>query len=308
MNPATDRFGRSLEQLTVANVGRVGQLGARIQSERQRATRLSYGLYAFATLLALLAIFSAARISRERAQLLQERSDLTEERNRLTEQRVEELSQFAGRVAHDLKNSLGAIGLWVQQLQSEDKNNPRLSRLGGSLKRLTNTIDGLLDFARAGAQPDPKASSRLQELLDGVVADVRGEADKVNAELLVEAGAPLDVACPPGALTSVLANLLRNAVKYVVEGPGPLRRVVTRVSVHEGRARVEIEDTGPGIPAGQESVIFEPYMRLKGTRQPGLGLGLATVKRIVEAYRGAVGVQSVYGQGSCFWFELPLAT
>jgi signal transduction histidine kinase len=71
--------------------------------------------------------------------------------------------------------------------------------------------------------------------------------------------------------------------------------------------RIEIEDNGPGIPPEAERRIFEPFQRLAGTRQPGFGLGLATVKKIVEAYHGCLGVRSCPGKGSIFWFELPMA-
>jgi signal transduction histidine kinase len=72
--------------------------------------------------------------------------------------------------------------------------------------------------------------------------------------------------------------------------------------------RVEIADNGRGIPADRQDAIFDPFVRLSpDARRPGFGLGLATVKRIAEAYGGRVGVISTEGVGSCFWFELPTA-
>ena len=70
---------------------------------------------------------------------------------------------------------------------------------------------------------------------------------------------------------------------------------------------VEIEDNGPGLPPGAEERVFEPFRRLAQSSQPGIGLGLATVKKLVEAYQGRVGVSSRLGRGSTFWFELPRA-
>lgn len=106
---------------------------------------------------------------------------------------------------------------------------------------------------------------------------------------------------------SVISNMLRNAVKYIVEGEQPVRRISVRVKTRDDTVRVEMEDTGPGMPPGTERLVFEPFQRLPGTRQPGTGLGLATVKKIIEAYKGGVGVRSTLGQGSLFWFELPKA-
>lgn len=78
-----------------------------------------------------------------------------------------------------------------------------------------------------------------------------------------------------------------------------------RVSEEAQMAHVEVEDNGPGIPREAEQRIFEPFRRLNTTRQSGFGLGLATVKKIVEAYHGRLGVSSRPTKGSVFWFELP---
>jgi signal transduction histidine kinase len=79
--------------------------------------------------------------------------------------------------------------------------------------------------------------------------------------------------------------------------------------VQAGRGRVyfEVQDTGPGIAAELSERIFQPYVRAGLPGQPGIGLGLATVKRLVEAHGGRVGVRSVVAGGSLFWFELPRA-
>jgi signal transduction histidine kinase len=70
---------------------------------------------------------------------------------------------------------------------------------------------------------------------------------------------------------------------------------------------VEIEDTGPGVSPGLEDAIFEPYRRGPVATQPGLGLGLATVKRLVIAHGGRLGVRNAPSGGAVFWFELPRA-
>jgi signal transduction histidine kinase len=105
----------------------------------------------------------------------------------------------------------------------------------------------------------------------------------------------------------VLQNLMGNALKYVVEGQAPVRQVRLHVAERRGAVRVEVQDNGPGLPPGAEQVVFEPFIRLGRTKQPGSGLGLATVRRIVEGHGGRVGVQSEPGAGSCFWFEMPKA-
>jgi signal transduction histidine kinase len=111
-------------------------------------------------------------------------------------------------------------------------------------------------------------------------------------------------ACDEAVLASMMCNLLSNAAKY---GRGSTtNRVTVRVQVRATLVHVEVEDTGTGFPAGMENQLFEPYVRALGTAErPGLGLGLATVKRFAVAHGGAVGAQRTDG-GSIFWFELPL--
>jgi signal transduction histidine kinase len=175
------------------------------------------------------------------------------------------------------------------------------------LERMSQVIEALLEFARAGAAPAPGARANLGEVLDAVVAGVRPRLETIQVELTVGPVPPLEMACSAGALSSVLSNLVGNAAKFVVEGSELPRRIAVRVSEEAHSAHVEVEDNGPGIPAEAEQHIFEPFRRLHTTRQSGFGLGLATVKKIVEAYDGQLGVRSRPTKGSVFWFELPKA-
>jgi signal transduction histidine kinase len=264
---------------------------------RNRAPLLDGLAAGFSLLLMLLGI----RASRRYARLLQER-------NRLAERRAEELELFAARVAHDLKNPLGAAALRVmlaQQRLGDDRAKEEMRRVEKSLERMSTIIEGLFDFARVGGERHTEARTNLAALLSEMTADFSLEAKRVDAELIVEPFAAVEIACPPGPLASVLGNLLRNAIKYI--GEGQTRRITVRARPRGELVRVEIEDTGPGIPAGSEQSIFEPFVRLGSGKQPGIGLGLPTVKRIVEAYGGTVGVSSRPGRGSRFWFELPAA-
>jgi signal transduction histidine kinase len=104
-------------------------------------------------------------------------------------------------------------------------------------------------------------------------------------------------------LSSVVGNLLGNAIKYMPTEAKD-RRVRVRAFEMGNRVRVEVSDTGKGLSKEAQDRIFQPYVRVDQSR-PGLGLGLATVKRLIEAYAGRVGVQSSAGRGAIFWFELP---
>jgi signal transduction histidine kinase len=231
--------------------------------------------------------------------------------------RADELEQFSGRVAHDIRNPLNAISLILDLIRKTPQLDPkvgeRIERGRSAMTRVLRIIEGLYQFARAGAQPQEGASADVVALLADAAVDVRPAAEAAEIDLQIETstrqelapGHEVQAACSAGVLSSVLTNLLGNAIKYM--GDSPVRRVTARVICLPRKVRVEIEDTGPGIPADVQDSIFEPYVRAndRSRFQPGIGLGLATVKRIVTAHGGKVGVRSVLGQGSLFWLELP---
>jgi signal transduction histidine kinase len=176
-----------------------------------------------------------------------------------------------------------------------------------AVARMSSVVDGLLSFAKSGAHPIGPERAVVKEVLDGLIPELEPMTKAVHTALVIEPIPGIAVACAPSMLMSVLQNLLANAAKYIVDSAVPIRRITVRALEASGQVRIEVEDTGPGIPPGKEEVIFEPHVRLEGTTQPGTGLGLATAKRIVSAYGGRIGVRSKLGEGSCFWFELPKA-
>jgi signal transduction histidine kinase len=143
----------------------------------------------------------------------------------------------------------------------------------------------------------------MLEVTRAAVEDAREQAKSRCIDLRVEGPArDLTVACPSGVLMSLVSNLVRNAIKYM--GVARERRVVVRVEETAGDVRIQVADTGPGLPPEAVYKVFEPYVRADTTGQPGLGL--ATVNRFAGAYAGRVGVRSTSG-GCTFWFELPAA-
>ncbi len=308
---ATDRVDGRLQSLVELNAEQVGRAGDAIRRARQSATALSYALHGLAALLAVLTLWAVALSNKSYEKLVAAQARLDRERTELAEMRAAELDLFAARVAHDLKNPLGAIRLGVESAQRKAEEaelvQKSLGRAQNAIERANEIIDGLLEFARAGGNTrDNSSVTDLGEAIESAVAQMALEVEQSGVQLTVDPIAvPVQVACSEGQLLSVLGNLVGNAVKYVVEGSSPDRRVGVRVLPHGPFVRVEVDDTGPGIPLTLQASIFEPYVRGAHTRRPGLGLGLATVKRIVEANGGSVGVRSTVGQGSAFWIELP---
>jgi signal transduction histidine kinase len=299
MLPDVDRVDGGLAHLIEHHTTYARVRAEEISRVRHRGAMTALGLGLFSVLLAAGATVLGF-------QTLRRHERLEEERNRLARARADELELFASRVAHDIKSPLGAVGLALQVARKSgdrERIESVTRRALGSLQRVQQIVDGLLDFAKAGARPEPGSATPLGLVIDEVVDEVRPVADQLGVRIVVRRAADPWVACAPGAVASVVSNLLRNAIKYAGERQD--RKVEVRVLDRAVCARLEVEDDGPGIPNELQLAIFEPYVRAPGSTEPGIGLGLATVKRLVEAHGGRVGIRSTVGQGSCFWVELP---
>src|SRR5262249_24522393 len=153
-----------------------------------------------------------------------------------------------------------------------------LERGRNGVLRVTSIVDGLLRFARAGARPEPGVTAVVPQVVQSVVSDLEPLANEARISLSVPPPPSCIIAAHAGVLASVRENLLRNAIKYM--GQRPVRRIELRVLPHDGWIRFEVVDTGPGIAPAQLPTLFDPHVRGRTHGQPGLGLGLATVKRI----------------------------
>jgi signal transduction histidine kinase len=219
-----------------------------------------------------------------------------------------ELEAFAGRIAHDLRNVISPLGLLGELLGQGSARAEAVQRAGERLQRLTRNADrligALLDFARAGGHPGTPEPAPVAEVIRDVVADLAALAAERQASVQVEAG-DVCVRCARGLLQTILMNLVGNALKYI---EGAEQRVV-RVSARRAGAHCEltVADTGPGIPPEALDSIFKPFYRVPGVAEPGTGIGLATVFRIVEAHRGEISVWSRVGEGTRFVVRLPIA-
>ncbi len=283
-------------------------LGRVITGLRQGSADLAYAITLASLLLAVAATLLAVREVRRSAEVLRQLEQAQRERADLLEQRCVELEHFADRVAHDILSPLAGVSVALAVAHKGGGDDPRVRRAveGGAatLTRVRRIVDGLLDFARSGAHPSPEEVADVGAVLDDVVDGVRAEAEKRNVDVRVASFAGGLVRCSPGVLTSLASNLVRNAIKYI--GNSALRQVTLSVSDRGVSWRVIVQDSGPGVPEAKRSVLFEPYVR-GGSDEPGIGLGLATVKRLAEAHGGSVGFESSEGHGATFWFEIPKA-
>ncbi len=290
--PLVQAADAAIQRTQLVNIDHGIDATVQIDALKRRSRAISLALSGASLFMAIVTSWLVFRAARRQ-------TELAVEHEALLTTRATELEAFAGRIAHDLKAPLGTLALRLALMKS-DGEPEHVDKAVRQVERIDHIIEGLLAYARAGANPPPHARAQLRDVVDEVVEDARPKAQAVEAALEVDPFPPSVVACTPGALWSVLSNLLGNAIKYVVEGQSPIRKIVVHVEELEKNVRVEVVDSGPGLPAGAERSVFQP-------RQPARGLGLATVKRIVEGFGGRVGVRSVLGRGSIFWFEIPKA-
>lgn len=304
-NPnADDALDRALRSVAITldfDVKAAEDLARDLRRTRASTVRTVISLDGGATAVALIGLVAAYRASRSHDMLLRDH-------NALLAARVRELDGFAGRVAHDVLSPLGTVsaGLSLLSLSTDIKDRTYIERSQRALRRVQQLVDALLTFARSGARPDPTASCASATVVKAVVLDASTAAAEAGIELVVEADEQLEVRCSAGVLTSVAQNLVRNAIKYM--GDQSVRRIFVRATRVGSRARIEVEDTGSGIPSDLQNVVFDAFVRGPHEVAGGTGLGLATVKRLVESHGGCVGLQSTVGVGSVFWVELPVAS
>lgn len=218
--------------------------------------------------------------------------------------------QLLADVAHELGTPLtvlqanlegmldGVVAASPQHLASLHTQTQVLARLVRDLRDLSLLQEGQLPL-------DCRSTD-----LDALVREVAGMSQPVAVEkgitLEVAAGPPIMVAADRERIAQVLHNLLANAVRYTAAG-GVVRVSAARA---EGEARVEVSDTGPGIPPDDLPHVFERFHRVDRSRSRatgGAGLGLTIVKYLVEAHGGRVWVRSQLGSGTTFGFALPAA-
>jgi len=248
--------------------------------------------------------------------------DLTEQQN--TERRLQDMhvqllhasrlstmGRMASTLAHEINQPLTAIGNYIraaQQLLESDRPEQRrrgleaLTRSAAQTVRAGAIIQRLRDFVTRGE------TERRTENLNKVIEDASALALVGGGEYGIQVEFDLDPALPPVLIDKVqiqqvVLNIVRNALEVLQHCEQRNIMIRSRFRSAERVAEVSVRDTGPGLPPSVESRIFQPFV---STKPHGMGLGLSICREIVESHGGHLLARSTPGEGTTFWFVLPV--
>jgi DNA-binding response OmpR family regulator len=240
---------------------------------------------------------ASAKIAQTRAAMVGE----LEKKNR-------ELESFAYSVSHDLRAPLRAIDGFTRALGDSvtehvhDDTVRYLERIHGSVIRMTEMIDDMLELSRVGRAELRRLDVDLAEVAAGILADLAAADPDRRVHVMI--GERLRASADPRLIRNVLENLIGNAWKFTARTDAALVEVGSQLS--DGDTVYFVRDNGSGFDMARADRLFSPFQRLHSQSDfPGTGIGLATVHRIVDRHGGRVWAAADAGRGATFRFTLP---
>ena len=224
-----------------------------------------------------------------------------EEEKRVTEERLDALGQMAEGVAHEVRNPMVAIGGFARRIRDKlppgDPLREYAERILKEVRRLETMVEEIVRFKTLMISPYEPVD--LRALADRVIEEKRREIEEAGLHLERRYGDVPEVQGDPRNLRLALANLLDNSVEATPSG-GMITVAIEPAGDH---VRVEVRDTGRGIPRDELANVFDPFYT---TKMAGAGMGLTTVHRIVTRHGGEIDIDSQPGQGTSVVLTLPV--
>lgn len=219
-------------------------------------------------------------------------------------ERLAGLETLAAAIAHEIRNPLGAMGIHLQLLEESlpeggagEKARRHLDVVLAETQRLNAIIESFIRFARP--RPLEKARTPVEGILDSVLALVKPECDRQGVRVLREVADPVPALLVDGGqMQQALLNIVINALQAMPSGGA----LALRAAVDPPFVRIDVTDSGPGIPAEDAERVFDLYYTTKKT---GLGLGLPIAQKIMSDHQGQLTVRSRPGE-TCFSLGIPL--
>jgi signal transduction histidine kinase/FixJ family two-component response regulator len=217
-------------------------------------------------------------------------------------------SRFLMAANHDLRQPLQALSFYaasLRRMRDESERKATCDEMSGAIETMGDLLDVLLDIGNLeeGRVEVRRSEFPIAGLFDTLAREFRGQAEGKGIDLRIVPSRMM-LRSDPVLLGRIVQNLVANAISYTLEG-----KVVVGCRKRGGVARIEVWDSGVGIPAGKLSSIFEDYYQVDNPardRRKGLGLGLAIVQRVADLMGHRIEVRSRLGKGSVFAVEVPL--
>ncbi|MBN2028130.1 MAG: PAS domain S-box protein [Actinobacteria bacterium] len=221
--------------------------------------------------------------------------------------RSEELDSYAGAVSHDLAGSMVVIGDFasaaLRYCEADDVERAAeyMREIDKAVTTIREYIEGLMVYARAGYSESEGESAASDLILRAVLDDLARSIEDAGAEVRLLHGSPA-VLASPAKLRQVFSNLVQNALDHARSDELVVEIGSIQVS---DEVTFFVRDNGQGIPPEMHGSIFLPFKGTRDSGGPGWGMGLAIVKRAVESWGGRMWIESVPGEGCCFYFTVP---
>lgn len=219
----------------------------------------------------------------------------------------DQLSRFAGQISHDLRNPLTALtGFLELAIDSPDMDNAPdaarvLARAESAAERMDAMISDILAYARAGGARPQHARVDLAGVVHAVIEDLDASIASSGAGIRVDVD--IEPVGDPTLLRAVLQNLVANALKFTAAA-GRVPEVAVAAHPVHGGWRITVDDNGPGVPVADRERVFA-LMERGDTEAEGLGIGLSTCRRVIEAHGGRIGLDESPAGGARVWILLP---
>ena len=224
---------------------------------------------------------------------------------RQVEEKNRDLQDFTYMVSHDLKAPIftikGMLGIirddFAKSIDGDFKEV--LGHIEGAVLRLEQLVSRVLEYSRISSQDSKAEPVNLNIVLAEVAKDFSTQLSEANGELSIAANLP-PVSGDHLQVYRIFANLIGNAIKYRAATRPPEIKVLPEPTRDARYVRISVTDNGLGIPPDKLETVFRPFHRLHGASVEGTGIGLATVKKIVEKSGGSIELSSTIDRGSTF--------